>query len=329
MTVLRHLVKPRRLLALAGVILFLFWLYWNVQLHPAMVPTPVRRPDPFQPPPQYRPIVPTARHLSASNRRNHDRQAHRDPEAAPDRAYCLNTKQGPLWLTDDTGASCPLQAVADNGCCMHQDTTEMLSCGSCRQDLQCCQLFERCVSCCLAQQPPELARFNANLWSKGGGGISLGRSRRQYPAGVFEQCLYSCRTSSHSLKHGNKYNSDLRHCYGPQGSLTQQLQLAGPAGGGATAQPLNPGASRVIKSSPGGSCRDACLDGGMVCQEAFLERGNACAALAELFPEPCSRGCASGLDLPFLPAVMLDPASGLAQLHQDSRCVLNGGVSQV
>eukprot|EP00823_Brevimastigomonas_motovehiculus_P001508 TRINITY_DN12047_c0_g1_i1.p1 TRINITY_DN12047_c0_g1~~TRINITY_DN12047_c0_g1_i1.p1 ORF type:complete len:497 (+),score=65.63 TRINITY_DN12047_c0_g1_i1:15-1505(+) len=99
---------------------------------------------------------------------------------------------------------------------------------------------------------------------------------------TFDECLRLCRTSSKSLKSGNKYRSTLKHCY------DDGLDL------------LNSTLSnfRIIVASLGVSCTQACAGQSMLCHEDYLQKINDCDHLSQFFP--CEAGCdhSQGVDQP-------------------------------
>lgn len=194
---------------------------------------------------------------------------------------CWNTVQGRRIVTDSRGAICKRSDVAANGCCQSSSVVDFLSCKSCRQDIKCCSSFEYCVACCLDSKKLE--------------GHSLDE---------FDACLHTCRTSSRSLKGGNKYRSALRFCYSDQ---LVDLELA------------NRSNIVTLPAQQGTSCSDTCVGIGSdaECLEEFLPLVNTCDAMQQHFP--CT-SCESnaGPDQPAM--VSPDAPSGFSR----GACLTNG-----
>ncbi|OTF72840.1 hypothetical protein BLA29_010836, partial [Euroglyphus maynei] len=65
---------------------------------------------------------------------------------------CRNSVQGKLLITDDRGRVCQRQHITLNGCCddRHFETKKFV-CDTCQAN-KCCEIYEHCVSCCMAPE---------------------------------------------------------------------------------------------------------------------------------------------------------------------------------
>lgn len=157
--------------------------------------------------------------------------------------FCLNTQQGRVRVTDDTGATCYRQHLLGNGCCDTAAAAATVmdteggsaaaaavvhySCDSCDPQLLCCEAFEFCVSCCLRFTDSSNNRVHAaamtddraNSHSNSSSGSSSDSSSNLFPL-----CLHVCRTNSKSLLHGNSYKHKYKHCFGEAIAAVEQQQ---------------------------------------------------------------------------------------------------------
>jgi hypothetical protein len=122
---------------------------------------------------------------------------------------CRNSVQGIKLIVDDRGFVCKREDLLKTGCCnLESPHTRLHFCDTCN-DQNCCEIYEYCVSCCLdPEKVPDLEKLIAEATDRQN---LLYSSTNDH----FEFCLAKCRTSSHSLKHENKYR-DVQHrfCYG-------------------------------------------------------------------------------------------------------------------
>lgn len=179
---------------------------------------------------------------------------------------CINTVQGRELVTDTRGQVCRRVDVLDTGCCDPGKTLGSNSCRSCRRDIECCTVYEFCVSCCMGLNAEEMLA----------------------PLNNFDRCAHLCRTSSRSLLHGNRYrNSVFRHCFVEESKPPPST--------------LDIRDTLTLAAEPGVSCGVACARRGMACHESFVRRVNDCDALRRYFP--CEAGCEAA-EAPELPAYM-------------------------
>lgn len=126
------------------------------------------------------------------------------------RPECMLTHTDGRRVTDSHGRVCaPQQVVAATNCCPTQAVR--YDCAGC--EAQCCDEYERCVSCCM-----------------------------QRPGRSFQRCASECRSSSASLDEHGRYAAERHHCFGgarppvpsaspsPSGAPVRWLNLAPPAG---------------------------------------------------------------------------------------------------
>ncbi|KAL6660695.1 hypothetical protein ACP70R_001730 [Stipagrostis hirtigluma subsp. patula] len=131
---------------------------------------------------------------------------------------CRSTVQGRHLITDDNGYVCSALAIDPwSHCC--PETGARFSCQGCKLDLQCCNSYEYCVSCCLN---PSKTKIEDVLKLKVAKPVTAGTYRS-----VFDFCMGRCRHSSASVVHENAYASDFHHCFSvQQNSSGDPLNLA-------------------------------------------------------------------------------------------------------
>mmetsp|Transcript_18767 Transcript_18767/g.30955 ORF Transcript_18767/g.30955 Transcript_18767/m.30955 type:complete len:407 (+) Transcript_18767:214-1434(+) len=219
---------------------------------------------------------------------------------------CLHTKQGKQLVADSFGAVCLRKDVKADGCCKgsvsasaddDDDTTKNISCGTCHEELQCCESYEYCVSCCSREHKQVAIRTEnskneqreanivtetrTNHSSQGSNRSSLlllnelnedkigfGQSDAEAFA-IFNKCAARCRVTSKMLVHGNKYRHKFIHCFW-DGENEPQLPSA----------LLNP---TIKKSAPGSDCASTCANEGMTCHEDFFAQINSCEVMRNHF----------------------------------------------
>ena len=171
-----------------------------------------------------------------------------------DSMRCENTKQGRSIITDDRGYLCARQDVDTSGCCPVYQYSEQFSCQACRPDIMCCKSFEYCVSCCMSPANRKALRITED---------------------EFHTCQHICRTSSRSIRGGNRYKShEFRHCYWNRHTERIDLDYTD---------------SKIVTSKEGQSCVDACNGESMTCDENYFRDMNSCDLMKDHFP--CERGC--------------------------------------
>jgi len=208
---------------------------------------------------------------------------------------CMNSAQGHTFITDSEGTICLRHHVQDNGCCGRP--VAELSCDGCL--LGCCEIFEYCLSCCLrtVQQ----------------------HENRELNKGDFSKCLYSCRTSSRSLRRGNLYKfANFPYCFDSNvPSMLSSYLLAGRMPLFDEPQPSTGAVLTLtaIVSNISQSCREACASLGWECHEAYFPFVNNCSALRHHFPcERCDVDHPLGSDQPsFIVSRAPDDLKGLMQ----------------
>lgn len=131
---------------------------------------------------------------------------------------CANTKQGGDWIADSRGVLCLRKDVLSTGCC---DTTAVassrFSCTGCADtgagaggtNFDCCELYEGCVSCCMA--PEHLEGLNVLVKSVFNGDSAAAVVTEE---NSFSLCNALCRTSSKSVVRQRFYKSPKhKYCY--------------------------------------------------------------------------------------------------------------------
>jgi len=211
---------------------------------------------------------------------------HNDSENFATNFSCSNTIQGKRLLTDSFGSVCLRENIMVGGCCHPSRRLGKLDCKTCRQDLGCCESFEYCVSCCLAQRqelgkarnetylPPHSSPFS-RLVDRGNNRKAKEESSHVdagFSLDDFDRCLHLCRTSSRSVQHGNEYKSSLKHCYHEIIDYTETPLL--------TLSEL----TTVFVARLGMSCHDACNEEKGICSEESLQAANDCSELQKYFP---------------------------------------------
>ena len=129
----------------------------------------------------------------------------------------------------------------------------------------------------------------------------------------YRRCLHLCRTSSRSLKHGNRYRSArFKHCY-------WDARAAGPRRLNVSSASVSVRAARQ-----GESCARDCAAQGLVCHEDFLMAVNTCDLLSQHFDcRVCERAAAPAVELPAF--VSLEARAGA----RPGACLLNTDVRYV
>ena len=112
--------------------------------------------------------------------------------------------------------------MTSGGCCdlTKKNNPERYSCNTCVKQLNCCEIIEYCISCCL--EPNQKALLQKVLSQQSAllsNQINVNRGIQALFASVsdhFELCLAKCRTSSQSINQSiNSYkNSKLKYCFG-------------------------------------------------------------------------------------------------------------------
>ncbi|XBH83499.1 uncharacterized protein LOC119295145 isoform X3 [Triticum dicoccoides] len=177
--------------------------------------------------------------------------------AAP--IICRRTVQGRHLISDDNGYVCSALSIDPwSRCCPR--TGARFSCQGCNLDLQCCNSYEYCVSCCLN---PSRTKEADVLKLKVAKPVTAGTY-----ANIFDFCMGRCRHSSASVVHENAYLSDFHHCF-----LVQQNSSAGSTESnfGSRLDGIN-----VILGRQGESCSSACKAKGQSCVPSRLSELNKC-----------------------------------------------------
>ncbi|KAI4997854.1 hypothetical protein ZWY2020_053196 [Hordeum vulgare] len=206
--------------------------------------------------------------------------------AAP--IMCRRTVQGRHLISDDNGYVCTALSIDPwSRCCPR--TGARFSCQGCNLDLQCCNSYEYCVSCCLN---PSRTKEGDVLKLKVAKPVTAGT----YPS-IFDFCMGRCRHSSASVVHENAYLSDFHHCF-----LVQQNSSAGSTESnfGSRLDAIN-----VILGRQGESCTSACRAKGQSCVPSRLSELNKCQILQKYMR--CKNGCFPSLG-PDQPAEVVDEA---------------------
>jgi len=201
----------------------------------------------------------------------------------PEGSQCRNTFIRPWLIVDDQGFVCSRfeQGAfdpANTQCCLARKGEFQHTCSKCDETSGCCREFEHCVSFCIG--PSNKGTLKAG--------------------DVWDQCLDRCRTSSRSILNGNRYLSDLKHCY---------LDVDPPmyqAGGGNDVTIV--GAERANES-----CDAVCQAKGMTCSQSGFLRLNHCNMLQKHMP--CST-CKSSVGAE-------QPAFVIASAPQANTCLFS------
>lgn len=262
---------------------------------------------------------------------------------SPTTGNCLTTQQGLLYLVDSNGSKCHRQHVlADTNCCSSEHVLSHRSCDDCDQELQCCESFEQCVSCCLGQTDSQLlSASNSNAQDRLPSDILDALHNTTTDAAShygtllrFDTCLHLCRTSSRTINHGNMYKYRYKHCYSEK-HVDPPIDLQN---------------AKIVTAQQGVSCSETCehlsdevlltvgkkavqqqqddnlltnniqpvryqqqtLPGDYICWELYLPSINSCEMLQQYFS--CSGGCirSAGADQP---AMVDDGGSSISSAH--------------
>lgn len=161
---------------------------------------------------------------------------------------CAVATIGRLWAADSKGNVCErslLDTASD--CCSERTSTEDFEL-QCRPEIACCLEFEWCVAQCMRS-----GDSNAD----------------------FRQCQRSCRTSSQSTIHGNRFRNRWKYCWKPW-KISENI----------------PADLRIVRGYKlGESCSQSCSSKGMECLEQYLSYVNSCNALQREFL--CETRCQS------------------------------------
>lgn len=115
-----------------------------------------------------------------------------------------------------SGYTCERHQLTSGGCCdLVRHTPKRFSCETCNQ-LNCCEIIEYCIACCL--QPNQSALLQKVLIQQSAVLSNMNRGIQALFASVtdhFEFCVAKCRTSSQSVQHENSYKNDkFKFCFG-------------------------------------------------------------------------------------------------------------------
>lgn len=123
---------------------------------------------------------------------------------------CRNSVQGRDLVADDRGYVCKRDDLSNDGCCnVYAIFTNLYDCDSCTK-MNCCVMFEHCVSCCMRpDQKLLLQKIVRHLLTP------LHKLLYSNVEDQFELCMTKCRTSSSSVQQENTYRDSTRkHCFG-------------------------------------------------------------------------------------------------------------------
>ncbi|KAG2557346.1 hypothetical protein PVAP13_8NG250007 [Panicum virgatum] len=184
---------------------------------------------------------------------------------------CRSTVQGRHLISDDNGYVCSALSINPwSHCCPTMG--DRFSCQGCKHDLQCCNSYEYCVSCCLN---PSKTKKEDVLKLKVAKPVTAGTYTN-----VFDFCTGRCRHSSASVVHENAYASDFHHCFSVQqnsSGSTEAISVAKLLG-------IN-----VVVGRPGESCSLVCKVRGQSCVPSRLSVLNKCEILQKYMR--CKSGC--------------------------------------
>lgn len=190
-------------------------------------------------------------------------------------------------MADSEGFVCERQYMAaDTLCC---NGGAQYSCETCDLNNQCCEDYERCVSCCLT---PEYRASELMLQQF----RATGREETGHWETPFDFCKGKCRSSSRSTVHENAYLSPLHHCFSTSGKPTVPSPPV----------PDVPHNIRVLTSKDKQSCTERCEEDSLECSEAHFPALNDCNRMRESFA--CEAGCEAGAGLA-LPAYIIPKAA--------------------
>ncbi|KAK8447615.1 hypothetical protein SEVIR_8G106900v4 [Setaria viridis] len=171
-------------------------------------------------------------------------------------------------------------------CC--PTTRDRFSCQGCKLDLQCCNSYEYCVSCCLN---PSKTKKEDVLKLKVAKPVTAGTYTN-----VFDFCMGRCRHNSASVVHENAYASDFHHCF------AMQQNSSGSTESSSVSKLLG---INVVVGRPGESCSLVCKVRGQSCVPSRLSVLNKCEILQKYMR--CKSGCFRSLG-PDQPAEVVDEA---------------------
>ncbi|CAD6270771.1 unnamed protein product [Miscanthus lutarioriparius] len=129
----------------------------------------------------------------------------------------------------------------------------------CKVDLQCCNSYEYCVSCCL--NPSKIKKEDV-LKLKVAKPVTAGTYTN-----VFDFCMGRCRHSSASVVHENAYASDFHHCFSVQQNSSGSIESS------SVSKLLG---INVVVGRPGESCSLVCKVRGQSCVPSRLSVLNKC-----------------------------------------------------
>ncbi|KAK3119914.1 hypothetical protein QOZ80_9AG0677670 [Eleusine coracana subsp. coracana] len=199
---------------------------------------------------------------------------------------CISTVQGRHLISDDNGYVCSALSFDPwSHCC--PITGPRFSCQGCKHDLQCCNSYEYCVSCCLN---PSKTKKEDVLKLK----VARPLTARTYTS-VFDFCMGRCRHSSTSVVHENAYASDFHHCFSVRQNST----------GSSESNSVRFLGINIIVGRPGESCSLVCKAKGQSCVPSRLSALNKCEILQKYMR--CKSGCFRSLG-PDQPAEVVDDA---------------------
>lgn len=200
---------------------------------------------------------------------------------------CRRTVQGRHLISDDNGYVCSSLSIDPwSHCCPR--TGARFSCQGCKLDLQCCNSYEYCVSCCL---DPSRTKERDVLKLKVAKPVTAGTY-----ANIFDFCMGRCRHSSASVVHENAYVSDFHHCF----MVQQNLSGSTDSNYGSRLAGIS-----VIVGRQGEPCSSTCRAKGQSCVPSRLSELNKCQILQKYMR--CRSGCFPSLG-PDQPAEVVDEA---------------------
>eukprot|EP00465_Bigelowiella_longifila_P011010 CAMPEP_0185254310 /NCGR_PEP_ID=MMETSP1359-20130426/3049_1 /TAXON_ID=552665 /ORGANISM="Bigelowiella longifila, Strain CCMP242" /LENGTH=402 /DNA_ID=CAMNT_0027837191 /DNA_START=292 /DNA_END=1500 /DNA_ORIENTATION=- len=238
---------------------------------------------------------------------------------------CLHTKQGKRLVADSSGAVCLRKDVKADGCCKgsisaledhhhhhHRHHHGNVSCGTCHEELQCCESYEYCVSCCSNREQNQITTVDIGRASSSSSSSSSSNSDSKNEERVPDiatdtqtnRSSTESNRSSHLLGEINEgkivagentaeafaiFNKCAARC-----RVTSKMLIHGnkyrhkyihcfwdgekePQLSSAI---LNP---TIKKSTPGSDCATACANEGMTCHEDFFSQINSCEVMKDHF----------------------------------------------
>ncbi|KAG2561727.1 uncharacterized protein LOC120644247 isoform X1 [Panicum virgatum] len=215
---------------------------------------------------------------------------------------CRSTVQGRHLISDDNGYVCSALSINPwSHCC--PTTADRFSCQGCKHDLQCCNSYEYCVSCCL--NPSKTKKEDV---------LKLKEHTQMFLISAWEDAAIALQVWFME----NAYASDFHHCF------SVQQNSSGSTESSSVSKLLG---INVVVGRPGESCSLVCKVRGQSCVPSRLSVLNKCEILQKYMR--CKSGCFHSLG-PYQPAEVvveaptsLNPGACL-YMQMDERLTCDG-----